>query len=100
MFVQSNDLFFGPDEDGIALFDDMGQPLEGRITGHIDLWDAGTEINQEPGVGADQAPRQAGPNTGADEMGVVQLVANSGDGYTYSPVPALVRVTIAVDMME
>ena len=100
MLVQSNDLFFGPDEDGIALFDDMGQPLEGRITGHIDLWDAGTETNQEPGVGADQAPRQAGPNTGSDEMGVVQLVADSGDGYTYSPVPALVRVTIAVDSME
>ncbi len=100
MFVQSNDLFLGPDEDGIALFDDMGHPIEGRVTRHIDLWDAGTEVNQEPGVGVDQAPRQAGPNTGADEMGVVQLVADSGDGYTYSPVAALVRVTISVDSME
>ncbi len=101
MFVQSNDLFFGPDEDGVALFDDMGNPIEGRITRHIDLWDAGTEVNQEPGVGADQAPRQAGPDTGADEMGVVQLVADSGDGHSYPPVAALVRVTIAVDdMME
>ncbi len=100
MFVQSNDLFFGPDENGIALFDEMGHPIQGRITRHIDLWDAGTEVNQEPGVGADQAPRQAGPNTGADEMGLVQLVADSGDGYTYSPVAALVRVTISVDSME
>ncbi|MCY4536989.1 MAG: spondin domain-containing protein [Chloroflexi bacterium] len=100
MFVQSNDLFFGPDEDGIALFDDMGHPIEGRITRHIDLWDAGTEVNQEPGVGADQAPRQAAANTGADEMGPVQLVADSGDGYSYSSVAALVRVTISVDSME
>ncbi len=101
MFVQSNDLFFAPDENGIALFDDMGHPVEGSVTGHVDLWDAGTEVNQEPGVGADQAPRQAGPNTGADEMGVVQLVADSGDGYSYPPTAALIRVSIAVDdMME
>ena len=100
MFVQSNDLFFGPDEEGIALFDDMGHPIEGRVTRQIDLWDAGTEVNQEPGVGADQAPRQAGPNTGSDEVGVVQLVADSGDGYSYSPVAALVRVTVSVDSME
>ena len=26
----------------------------------LQVWDAGTEVNQEPGVGADQAPRQAG----------------------------------------
>ena len=97
MFVQSNDLFYGPDESGIALFDDMGQPIAGRVTRQIDLWDAGTEVNQEPGVGADQAPRQAGPDTGADEMGVVQLIADSGDGHTYPHDAAVVRVTIAVD---
>ena len=81
-------------------FDDMGHPLEGRVTRQIDLWDAGAEVNQEPGVGADQPPRQAGPNTGADEMGVVQLLADTGDMYTYPPVAATVRVTITVDDME
>ena len=96
MFVQSNDLFYGPDENGIALFDDMGVPFEGRATRHIDLWDAGTEVNQAPGIGVDQAPRQAGPDTGADEMGVVQLIADSGDGFTYPPVAAVVRVSISV----
>lgn len=99
MFVQSNDLFFGPDENGIALFDASGYPIAGRVTRHIDLWDAGTEVNQEPGVGADQAPRQAGPDIGAAEMGVVQLVADSGDGYTYPPVAATIRVTISVNGM-
>ncbi len=101
MFVQSNDLFYGPDESGIALFDDMGQPVAGRVTRQIDLWDAGTEVNQEPGVGADQAPRQAGPDTGADEMGVVLLEADAADMYEYPPVAATIRVTITVDdMME
>ena len=99
MFVQSNDLFYGPDENGVALFDDMGDPIEGRVTRHIDLWDAGTEVNQEPGIGADQAPRQAGPDTGADESGVVQLIADSGDGYTYPPVAAVVRVIVSVSDM-
>ena len=99
MFVQSNDLFYGPDENGIALFDDSGYPIEGRVTRQIDLWDAGTEVNEEPGVGEDQAPRQAGPDTGADEMGPVQLIADSGDGYTYPPVAAVIRVSISVDDM-
>ena len=100
MFVQSNDLFYGPDENGIALFDDMGAPIAGRVTRHVDLWDAGTEVNQQPGVGDDQAPRQAGPDTGADEMGVVRLIADSGDGYRYPPVAAVVRVVICPHDMD
>ena len=30
----------------------------------IGLWDAGTEVDETPGSGANQAPRQAAPNTG------------------------------------
>jgi hypothetical protein len=71
MYVQSNDLFYAPDEAGIALWDASGTQISGDITAQIDLWDAGTEVNQEPGVGADQAPRQAGPDTGTNEDGVV-----------------------------
>jgi len=99
MFVQSNDLFFAPDENGIPLFDGMGAPIALDRTGLVDLWDAGTEVNQEPGLGGDQAPRQSGPNTGADEMGVVQRVADSGDDFRYSRVATLIRVTVSVDDM-
>lgn len=63
MFVQSNDWFFSVEE--LALFDADSNPLEGDITSELDLLDAGTEVDQEPGSGADQAPRQAGPDTGA-----------------------------------
>ena len=90
MYVQSNDLFLAPGETGIALFID-GQPISGDVTAQIGLWDAGTEVNEAPGVGANQAPRQAAANTGADEGGVVRLV---DDGYTYPAVADVVRITI------
>lgn len=73
MFVQSNDWFFAPGPDGIALFDADGNPISGDITSQVFLWNAGTEVDQVPGEGADQAPRQSGPDTGEAENGVVSL---------------------------
>ena len=91
MYVESNDLFLAPGETGIALFTDEGLPISGDVTDQIGLWDAGTEVNEEPGVGENQAPRQAGANTGADEGGVVRLV---DDGFTYPAVADIVHITI------
>lgn len=79
MFVHSNDWFFAPDQNGIALFDADGNPLNGDITEQIYLWNAGTEVDQNPGEGADQPPSQAGPNTGEAENGVVELVEGFSD---------------------
>src|SRR5208337_3578869 len=64
MLGQSNDLFYSPREEGIALFDATGQPIAGDITSQILLWDAGTGINEEPGLGPNQPAFQAAPNTG------------------------------------
>ncbi|WP_420321659.1 spondin domain-containing protein [Flagellimonas sp.] len=97
MFVQSNDLFFAPDEGGIALYDSNGYALTGDITSKIELWDAGTEVNEEPGVGPNQAPRQAGPNTGDDENGTVELIQNINDGYTYPAVSETIKVKLEHD---
>lgn len=72
MFVQSNDWFFSVQNQ--PLFDADGDPIVGSITHQINLYDAGTEVDQTPGFGADQAPRQAGPNTGAAQGGVVSTV--------------------------
>jgi nucleoid-associated protein YgaU len=99
MFVQSNDLFIGPGEAGIALFDMDGMAMMGMqdVTAEMQLWDAGTEANEEPGVGGDQAPRQAAANTGLPEIeGTVRVV---DDSYTYPDVSALVKVTITEVMM-
>ncbi len=93
MFVQSNDLFFAPSADGLALFSD-GDPISGDITDEIVLWDAGTEVNAPPGLGEDQAPRQSAPNTGADEDGDVRPVS---DAYSYAEPSTLLRVTITHD---
>lgn len=91
MFGQSNDLFYAPEGAGIDLFDAAGQPFSGEITSRLVLWDAGTEANQEPGAGPDQAPRQKAANTGAAEDGSVRVV---DDDFTYPAVEQVVRVTI------
>jgi hypothetical protein len=94
MFVQSNDLFYAPREEGIALFDASGKPTSGDVTAQILLWDAGTEVNEEPGLGPNQAPLQAAPNTGRAEHGVVRPITEVKDGFHYPTVPEVLRVTI------
>ena len=74
MFGQSNDWFYAPGANGIALFDGKGKPVDGDVTDQFYLWDAGTEKNEEIGIGPNQGPRQKGPNTGEDEHGVVYRV--------------------------
>lgn len=91
MFGQSNDLFYAPAA-GVPLFDDAGRPRTGDLTAEMVLWDAGTEVNQEPGLGPDQAPRQPSDNTGQPEGGVVRPVR---DQFTYPPVSEVIRVTIS-----
>jgi hypothetical protein len=91
MFVQSNDLFVAPAPDGIPLFEGEA-PRAGDVTAEMPLWDAGTEVNEEPGTGPNQAPRQAGPDTGVDENGVVRLL-NEND-FPLPPLSDVVTITI------
>lgn len=68
MFGQSNDTFLGTQDGGIPLFDEDGEPLPERdVTDSVRLWNAGTERDQAPGMGPDQAPRQASADAGAAE---------------------------------
>lgn len=91
MFGQSNDLFYAPGDKAIALFDATGRPITADITSQLQLWDAGTEVNEEPGLGPNQAPRQTGPNAGVAEKGVVRLVK---DKFKYPATHQVVRVTV------
>ena len=91
MFGQSNDLFFG-NENGIDLFDKNGKPLDGDVTAQFNLWDAGTEVNEEPGVGPNQAPRQKSANTGTSEKKKVGPVK---DGFTYPATTDVLRITVS-----
>ncbi|MEM7531572.1 MAG: SdrD B-like domain-containing protein [Chloroflexota bacterium] len=72
MVVETNDAFLSPDEHGIRFVDAAGNPrpvaaIEAAIRRNLAVWDAGTEANEVPGVGINQAPRQAGANTGDDD---------------------------------
>ncbi len=50
------------------------------MTAQLALWDAGTELNEEPGLGPNQGPRQATPDAGVSEK---NAVAHVRDKYTY-----------------
>ncbi|MCI0611391.1 spondin domain-containing protein [bacterium] len=91
MWGQSNDLFYASSPDGITLFDKNGNPVSGEITSQFQLMDAGTEVNQEPGFGPDQGPRQSGPNTGPAEKKPVGALK---DQYTYPEISKVLRITI------
>ena len=95
MFGQSNDWFYAPKRQGVDLFVN-GKPLSGDITGEFMLYDAGTEVNEEPGVGAHQAPRQAAPNTGTTEKGQVKPAK---DSVFFTKNGELFKVTITPDTM-
>jgi len=94
MFGQSNDLFYAP-KNGIHLFDSQGKPVSGDVTSQFMLWDAGNEVNQEPGIGPDQAPRQKAPNTGAPES---QGVGPVRDHFKYPATRDVLRITITPEV--
>ncbi len=76
MFGQSNDWFYAPKRQGIDLFTN-GKPLSGDITSHFMLYDAGTEKDEEPGVGPNQGARQKDINAGEPENGKVHAAKSS-----------------------
>ena len=90
MYGASNDLFYGPSDLGIDLFDDEGNPTTGDITNLISLWDCGTEINHAPGSG-EQGDEES------DVIKSVQNVDNKMDGFTYNTVEQNVAVSLAYD---
>ena len=90
MFGQSNDLFYSNDRP-IALFDAAGKPVTGDMTAQLALWDAGTEVNEEPGLGPNQGPRQKTPDAGVAEH---QGIAHVRDRFSYPRTADVLRLTI------
>ena len=85
-------LFFSPDAMGIGLFDANGDPVTGDISSSIGLWDAGTERNEAPEMGPNQAPRQSAADTGSAES----VVSMRTDGTRAIPAAgALVAVSVS-----
>ncbi len=89
MYGASNDLFYGPGDEGIQLFNG-DTPLTGDITSMISLWDAGTEVNHAPASG----------EQGDNEHVPVKSVRNADnvmDGFSYNTVEENVQVLLAYD---
>ena len=91
MFVQSNDKFYAPADGSVALFDAAGKPVSGDLTSLVKLYDAGTEKDELPGAGPNQAPRQKAMNQGPNEGGSVRP---ANDGFTYPAVNAVIKLTV------
>lgn len=95
MLAATNDLFYGPDGNGIALYDEDGEPISGDVTDQVYLWDAGTEVNEEPRVGPNTVSQQEAPDTGPDEDGdVLALEDVAGDSFDYPAVSDVIAVSI------
>lgn len=90
MFGQSNDWFYANDRP-IALFRG-GKPVAGDASSRIALYDAGTEVDEEPGLGPNQGPRQKDPGAGVREK---EPVAPAGGRWRIPATSAVFRVTIA-----
>jgi hypothetical protein len=92
MFGESNDWFFAPAGGGIPLYDAAGGPISGDVTAYVLLWDAGSEIDQEPAVGEATGPQQPSADFGArDPNQRVRRVTSPivlADGQTFA-VPAV-----------
>jgi hypothetical protein len=95
MLSQSNDGLVATDGAGIPMFDANGRPVSGDVTGQLSLWDAGTEVNEEPGVGRNQGLRQGAPHAGDPEQRPVRLMAEAEYGDRWPPVERIVKVTIS-----
>ena len=95
MFIQSNDLYYAFAPEGLDLFPN-GTPVSGDQTAALSLYDAGTEGDEEPGVGPFQAIRQPAPDTGPDGEGTNERIGDGGmnDGFTYPANAEIIRVTI------
>lgn len=82
MYGASNDLFFAPENPGIALYDDNGTPITGDVSSQIRLWDNGTRENQAPGGGvmhpgtAEATAKNVKEVDGTDDFGNMYLAAS------------------------
>lgn len=89
MFGQSNDWFYSNDRP-IVLFR-SGKAVTGDMSARIGLYDAGTEVDEEPGLGPNQGPRQKNPEAGVRER---QPIAHAGGKWPIPATTAVFRLTI------
>jgi hypothetical protein len=96
MFVQSNDWFYSFGNGGLPLFNGT-TPVNGDMTSYLVLYDAGTELDEPPGLGNTQKPDQdpLDTNIGPDDsVNQVQPVETRHPGLTVPPVASVIKITV------
>lgn len=100
MLGESNDWFFAPGPAGIALYDAAGTPVSGDVTAQVGLWNAGTEIDEEPAVGLDTGPQQSMPSQGAPDIDPTvraigpSIVLADGSAFALAPIAQMIKATL------
>ena len=95
MFIPSNDWFYTPTDadNSLDLFAN-GQPVSGEVAAtDFAIWDAGTEIDEEPGTGIYQVQPQSTPNSGPADTDT-RVSSLTGRGQSVSLNGPVLRVTI------
>ncbi len=100
-FLQGNDILVMTPDEGVPLFDNGGNPISGDITSQLSMYDIGTEVNEQPGVGPNQVLRQDVPpegqvSAGGRESQPVRLLSDVNDGFSYPGVQSSIRISIQV----
>jgi hypothetical protein len=93
MFVESNDWFYS-NSSSINLFNYDGTPFSGDVSAKFALYDAGTEHNQEPGLGSDQAPRQPRTDTGTPTRINIYPINSTTTTWEFPSTKSVIKVTV------
>ncbi len=96
MFVQSNDWFYAFGNGGLDLFNG-NDPITGNVTSDLVLYDAGTEIDEVPGVGIYQKPAQGPLDMNFGPADATTTITQATVRHTQFTIPAtasVIRVTI------
>jgi len=90
MYANSWDLFFAPDNPGIKLFDNNGNPMTGDVSDQVKLWDAGTKKNIDP-----RRPKASQPKENED--GKVSEISGKDGKYNYPKASEMMKLSLSYD---
>lgn len=92
MYGQSNDICVVLDR--IAMFDP--EAIDGEMTDALRYFDAGTELNEEPGIGPNQPSQETTPGSGMAEDGTMSPLEGDVDaaGFRYPAISEYLKLTV------
>lgn len=90
MYGYSNDLFFAPENPGIALFNSDGTAITGDVSSKIRLWDNGTRVNEQPSA--------ENTHPGVAEAGMIKMInREDAQGNLYRDAWELMKLELSYD---